>query len=115
MKYLFYPGCSMHASALEYQTSMLAVLETMGAEVTELEDWTCCGASVASVMSDLLGLAMPARNLALAERAGGNGQDKPCPYWWAAARATPISGARFSPPPIRPRWQRSTRRLRWRM
>jgi heterodisulfide reductase subunit B2 len=72
MKYLFYPGCSMHASALEYQTSMLAVLKTMGAEVTELEDWTCCGASVASVMSDLLGLVMPARNLALAERADGD-------------------------------------------
>ena len=79
MKYLFYPGCSMHASALEYQTSMLAVLKTMGAEVTELEDWTCCGASVASVMSDLLGLAMPARNLALAERAGGNGQGQALP------------------------------------
>jgi heterodisulfide reductase subunit B len=72
MKYLFYPGCSMHASALEYQTSMLAVLKTMGAEVTELEDWTCCGASVASVMSDLLGLTMPARNLALAEAADGD-------------------------------------------
>ena len=72
MQYLFYPGCSMHASALEYQTSMLAVLKTMGAEVTELEDWTCCGASVASVMSDLLGLVMPARNLALAEAADGD-------------------------------------------
>ncbi len=72
MKYLFYPGCSMHASALEYQTSMLAVLEAMGAQVKELDDWTCCGASVASVMSDLLGLALPARNLALAEAADGN-------------------------------------------
>jgi heterodisulfide reductase subunit B len=71
MKYLFYPGCSMHASALEYQISMLAVLKELGAEVQELEDWTCCGASVASVMSDLLGLTLPARNLALAEAADG--------------------------------------------
>jgi heterodisulfide reductase subunit B len=39
--------------------------------VQELENWTCCGASVASVMSDLLGLALPARNLALAESADG--------------------------------------------
>ena len=38
MKYLFYPGCSMHGSALEYQTSMLAVLKAMGAEIKELED-----------------------------------------------------------------------------
>jgi heterodisulfide reductase subunit B len=71
MKYLFYPGCSMHGSALEYQTSMLAVLEAMGAEIKELDDWTCCGASVASVMSDLLGLVLPARNLALAQAAEG--------------------------------------------
>ncbi len=71
MKYLFYPGCSMHGAALEYRTSMLAVLEALGAEIQELDDWTCCGASVASVISDLLGLAMPARNLALAEAADG--------------------------------------------
>jgi len=70
MKYLFYPGCSAEGSALEYKTSTLAVLEALGAEVKELEDWTCCGASVASVVSDLLGVVLPARNLALAERVG---------------------------------------------
>ena len=72
MKYLFYPGCSMHASALEYQNSMLAVFKALGAQVDELHDWTCCGASVATVMSDLLGLALPARNLALAEKHGAS-------------------------------------------
>jgi heterodisulfide reductase subunit B len=70
MRYLFYPGCSAESSALEYKTSTLAVLEALGAEVEELEDWTCCGASVASTMSDLLGVVLPARNLALAEQAG---------------------------------------------
>lgn len=74
MKYTFYPGCSQETSALEYKTSTLAVLEALEAEVEELEDWTCCGASVASVMSDLLGVVLPARNLALAEQAG-DGQD----------------------------------------
>jgi len=69
MKYLFYPGCSMESSALEYKDSMYASLQALGAEVEELEDWTCCGASVAPVMSDLLGMVLPARNLALAERA----------------------------------------------
>lgn len=70
MRYLFYPGCSAESSALEYKTSMLAVLEALGAEVEELEDWTCCGASVAATMSDLLGVVLPARNLALAELVG---------------------------------------------
>jgi heterodisulfide reductase subunit B len=74
MKYLFYPGCSMESSALEYKSSMFAVLQALGAQVEEIEDWTCCGASVAPVMSDLLGLVLPARNLALAERADGNRQ-----------------------------------------
>ena len=69
MKYLFYPGCSAEGFALEYKVSTLAVLEALGAEVEELEDWICCGASVASVVSDLLGMVLPACNLALAERA----------------------------------------------
>jgi heterodisulfide reductase subunit B len=74
MRYLFYPGCSMENSALEYKSSMMAALQALGAEVEELEDWTCCGASVAPVMSDLLGMVLPARNLALAERANGDRQ-----------------------------------------
>ncbi len=74
MKYLFYPGCSMESSALEYRSSMFAALKALGAQVEEIEDWTCCGASVAPVMSDLLGLALPARNLALAERMDGDRQ-----------------------------------------
>ncbi|MBN1954982.1 MAG: CoB--CoM heterodisulfide reductase iron-sulfur subunit B family protein [Anaerolineae bacterium] len=68
MKYTFYPGCSQEGTALEYLHSTLAVLEALGVELEELEDWTCCGASVAAVMSDLLGAVMPARNLALAEQ-----------------------------------------------
>ncbi|MCS7287286.1 MAG: CoB--CoM heterodisulfide reductase iron-sulfur subunit B family protein [Anaerolineae bacterium] len=67
MRYLFYPGCSQEGTALEYKDSTLAVLQALDADVRELEDWTCCGASVASVMSDLLGFVLPARNLALAE------------------------------------------------
>jgi heterodisulfide reductase subunit B len=72
MKYLFYPGCSADASALEYKTSTLAVMEALGATVEELDDWTCCGASAAAVMSDLLGVVLPARNLALAEQMDGS-------------------------------------------
>jgi heterodisulfide reductase subunit B len=68
MKYIYYPGCSQEGTALEYKTSTLAVLEALGADVKELPDWTCCGASAAAVASDLLGVVLPARNLALAER-----------------------------------------------
>lgn len=67
MNYLYYPGCSLEGSALEYNLSTIAFMEAMGVELTEIEDWTCCGASAAESVSHLLSLALPARNLALAE------------------------------------------------
>jgi heterodisulfide reductase subunit B len=39
-------------------------------ELTELPDWNCCGASSAHALSHTLALALPARNLALAQEAG---------------------------------------------
>jgi len=68
MKYQYYPGCSLEATALEYNVSTRAVMDALGAELVEIEDWTCCGASAAESTSYLLSLALPARNLALAER-----------------------------------------------
>ena len=68
MKYQYYPGCSLEGTALEYNLSTQAVMAAMGAELTEIEDWTCCGASAADSISNLLSLALPARNLALAEK-----------------------------------------------
>ena len=38
--------------------------------LTELEDWNCCGATAAHSINHHLALALPARNLALAEAAG---------------------------------------------
>jgi heterodisulfide reductase subunit B len=70
MKYLYYPGCSLEASAGEYDRSSRAFLTAMGADITELEDWNCCGASAAEAQSRLLALALPARNLAIAEKMG---------------------------------------------
>ena len=69
MKYLFYPGCSAMGTALEYKRSSEAVLAALGVELQELDDWTCCGSSIAPVMSDLLSVVLPARNLAIAEQA----------------------------------------------
>jgi heterodisulfide reductase subunit B len=68
MKYFYYSGCSLEGTALEYNISTQAVMRELGVELTELEDWTCCGASAAETVSELLSIALPARNLALAER-----------------------------------------------
>jgi len=71
MKYQYYPGCSLEGTALEYNVSTQALMKAVGAEILEIDDWTCCGASAAESTSFLLSLALPARNLALAENMDG--------------------------------------------
>ena len=73
MKYIYYPGCSLEGSAREYDKSTRAAMEALGAELVELEDWTCCGASAAEATSALMPLVLGGRNLALGERMGTNG------------------------------------------
>jgi heterodisulfide reductase subunit B len=68
MNYLYYPGCSLTASAREYDLATRAAMTAMGAELTEIDGWTCCGASAAAPISHLLSLSLGARNLALAEQ-----------------------------------------------
>jgi heterodisulfide reductase subunit B len=68
LKYAYYPGCSLTGTAMEYDVSTRLVLERLGARVAEIPGWTCCGASAAPAVSALLAMALPARNLALAER-----------------------------------------------
>ena len=67
MKYFYYPGCSLEGTSIEYNASTQAVMQALGAELTEIEDWTCCGASAAEATSYLLSIVLAARNLALAE------------------------------------------------
>jgi heterodisulfide reductase subunit B len=67
MKYSYYPGCTLHASTKEYDMSTRAVCEKLGVELIELEDWNCCGALGAFSYNYFLSVALPARNLALAE------------------------------------------------
>ena len=76
-QYVYYPGCSQHSTGLEYGLSTEAVFRHLGMQLNELPDWNCCGASSAHSMSHTLGLALPARNLALAQ-AVGNDLLTPC-------------------------------------
>ncbi|MBW2029806.1 MAG: CoB--CoM heterodisulfide reductase iron-sulfur subunit B family protein [Deltaproteobacteria bacterium] len=73
MRYLYYPGCSLEGTALEYNGSTRHVMKALGAELVELEDWTCCGASAAEPTSFLLSMVLGARNLALGEKMGIQG------------------------------------------
>ena len=74
MKYLYYPGWSLEGTALEYNSSTRAFMQELGADLLELKDWTCCGASAAEATSDLLSLVLPACILAMAEEMDGVGE-----------------------------------------
>jgi len=70
MKVSYYPGCSLEGTAADYAASIAGVAPLLGLELAELEDWNCCGASAAHSLNHQLALELPARNLALAEKAG---------------------------------------------
>ncbi len=78
MRYSYYPGCSTHSTGLEYGLSSEATLRHLGVELDEIEGWNCCGASSAHALSRRLALTLPARNLALAQQAGGSDLVIPC-------------------------------------
>ena len=70
MKVSYYPGCSLEGTAADYAASIAGVTPLLDLELAELEDWSCCGASAAHSLSHRLSYELPARNLALARRAG---------------------------------------------
>ena len=70
MRYAYYPGCSLHTGAREYDMSWRAVCEALGIELVAMEDWSCCGTVHVTSVDRLLSLALAARNLAIAEEMG---------------------------------------------
>ena len=64
----YYPGCSLHGTAREYDDSIRGVSELLDIQLHELEDWTCCGASSAHCTDEKLAIELAARNLAIAEK-----------------------------------------------
>lgn len=68
MKVSYYPGCSLHGTAKEYDQSVRAVSRELGIELKEVDDWSCCGATSAHSTNFKLSIALPARNLVAAEK-----------------------------------------------
>jgi heterodisulfide reductase subunit B len=72
MKFAYYPGCSLESTAREFNASVVAVFKALDVGLHELEDWNCCGASSAHSVNQNLALALPTRNLAIAQKSGMN-------------------------------------------
>ncbi len=78
MQIAYYPGCSLHASSELYDIQCRKVFGKLGVDLKELEDWNCCGATSAGKTDDFLAVALPARNLGIADASGLSDLLIPC-------------------------------------
>lgn len=72
MKYVFYPGCSLESSAIDYNLSARAVASKLNIEFADFPDWICCGSTPAHMYSEVLSLSLAAENLLSARKLGAN-------------------------------------------
>ena len=78
MEMAYYPGCSLHASTALYDIQCKEVLGKLDVDLREIKDWNCCGATSAAKTNDFLAIALPARNLGIAESSGYAEMMIPC-------------------------------------
>ncbi len=74
----YYPGCSLHSTAIEYNTSTLAVCEALGIKLVEPKGWLCCGSTPAHRTDPEIALRLPLENLRLVEQSGLEEVVMPC-------------------------------------
>jgi len=69
-EYSYYPGCTAHGTAVEYEATIRTVCALLEIELHELPDWNCCGASSAHAVVPDLAIGLAERNLTMADRIG---------------------------------------------
>ncbi len=74
----YYPGCSLHATSPEFNTSTQAVCKALDLTLIEPDGWLCCGSSSAHRADPEIALQLPMQNLSLIEQSGFNEVTMPC-------------------------------------
>lgn len=67
MKIGYYPGCSLHSTGVEYDMSTRQVCAALDIDLVEIKDWVCCGSSPAHQCDEVMSIALPMKNLAIAK------------------------------------------------
>lgn len=67
MDIAYYPGCSLHSMAKEYDISTKLVCQRLGINLHEVPDWNCCGATAAHSLDHKLSVSLSGRNLSLVD------------------------------------------------
>ncbi|MCK5596285.1 MAG: disulfide reductase, partial [Candidatus Eisenbacteria sp.] len=68
MKIPYYPGCTLHERARDFDTSARECAFALGVELEELPIWTCCGAVYPLVTDSVMDILAGVRNLSYASR-----------------------------------------------
>lgn len=74
----YYPGCSLHGMAEEFNISTQAVLKKLNFQPVEPEEWVCCGSTPAHRVDTRLATKLPLENMILLEQQGLKDLALPC-------------------------------------
>jgi heterodisulfide reductase subunit B len=83
----YYPGCSLHSSAAEYDHTVRATAEVLGLKLVEPPGWVCCGSTPAHSSDHTLATVLPMRTLATVEQMGLDTVSAPCSSCFARLKA----------------------------
>lgn len=86
-RFSYFPGCSLHSTAREYDESIRAIAGPLGLELHEIEDWCCCGATPAHALDPEAANILGLWNLSHAKRAGEDPLLTGCASCFARLRA----------------------------
>ena len=74
----YYPGCSLHATGIEFHMSTKAIAEKLNLNLVEPEGWVCCGTSPAHNTNHYRSIKLPMQTLAIARELGHSYMTMPC-------------------------------------
>jgi len=74
----YYPGCSLHATGIEFNMSTKAIAEKLNLNLVEPEGWVCCGTSPAHNTNYYRSIKLPMQTLAIARELGHSYMTMPC-------------------------------------
>jgi heterodisulfide reductase subunit B len=74
----YYPGCSLHATGIEFNMSTKAIAEKLNLNLVEPKGWVCCGTSPAHNTNYYRSIKLPMQTLGIARELGHSYMTMPC-------------------------------------
>ena len=93
--YGYFPGCSLRATGVAYEESLLTLFRLLDLPLEELRDWNCCGATSYMSIDEESAFQLSARNLALAHKSECRDLLAPCSACYLVLRKTQDYVARY--------------------